>query len=226
MNTAVREGTGRKSQVPGYRTGGKTGTAEKIDPRDGTRWKGHYVVSFIGTAPIDDPKVVLYVVIDEPNVAEQADSTYPQVLFRQIATELFPYMGIYPSEPVTDDLLQYLGITIDETVKNEVKSATFQCFDSSGILYNDAAINKDGEVIDASGNVIDGCTADLEKGIVTDGYGNEIEVDISALLDEDIDPTADNPDIAAPPEAVEGDGQDDTTWTGASSGDEEEEEDV
>ena len=226
LNTAVREGTGRKSQVPGYRTGGKTGTAEKIDPRDGTRWKGHYVVSFIGAAPIDDPKVVLYVVIDEPNVAEQADSTYPQVLFRQIATELFPYMGIYPTEPVTDDLLQYLGITIDETVKNEVKSATFQCFDSSGILYNDAAINKDGEVIDASGNVIEGCTADLEKGIVTDGYGNEIEVDVSALLDEDIDPTADNPDIAAPPEAVEGDGQDDTTWTGASSGDEEEEEDV
>ena len=226
LNTAVREGTGRKSQVPGYRTGGKTGTAEKIDPRDGTRWKGHYVVSFIGAAPIDDPKVVLYVVIDEPNVAEQADSTYPQVLFRQIATELFPYMGIYPTEPVTDDLLQFLGITIDETVKNEVKSATFQCFDSSGILYNDAAINKDGEVIDASGNVIEGCTADLDKGIVTDGYGNEIEVDVSALFDEDIDPTADNPDIAAPPEAVEGDGQDDTTWTGASSGDEEEEEDV
>ena len=226
LNTAVREGTGRKSQVPGYRTGGKTGTAEKIDPRDGTRWKGHYVVSFIGAAPIDDPKVVLYVVIDEPNVAEQADSTYPQVLFRQIATELFPYMGIYPTEPVTDDLLQFLGITIDETVKNEVKSATFQCFDSSGILYNDAAINKDGEVIDASGNVIVGCTADLDKGIVTDGYGNEIEVDVSALFDEDIDPTADNPDIAAPPEAVEGDGQDDTTWTGASSGDEEEEEEV
>ena len=226
LNTAVREGTGRKSQVPGYRTGGKTGTAEKIDPRDGTRWKGHYVVSFIGAAPIDDPKVVLYVVIDEPNVAEQADSTYPQVLFRQIATELFPYMGIYPTEPVTDDLLQFLGITIDETVKNEVKSATFQCFDSSGILYNDAAINKDGEVIDASGNVIEGCIADLDKGIVTDGYGNEIEVDVSALFDEDIDPTADNPDIAAPPEAVEGDGQDDTTWTGASSGDEEEEEDV
>ncbi len=226
LNTAVREGTGRKSQVPGYRTGGKTGTAEKIDPKDGTRWKGHYVVSFIGAAPIDDPKVVLYVVIDEPNVAEQADSTYPQVLFRQIATELFPYMGIYPTEPVTDDLLQFLGITIDETVKNEVKSATFQCFDSSGILYNDAAINKDGEVIDASGNVIVGCTADLDKGIVTDGYGNEIEVDVSALFDEDIDPTADNPDIAAPPEAVEGDGQDDTTWTGASSGDEEEEEEV
>ena len=224
LNTAVREGTGRKSQVPGYRTGGKTGTAEKIDPRDGTRWKGHYVVSFIGAAPIDDPKVVLYVVIDEPNVAEQADSTYPQVLFRQIATDLFPYLGIYPTEPITDDLLQYLGITIDETVQNNVKSASFQCFDSYGTLYNDAAINKDGEVIDSAGNVIQGCVADVEKGIVIDGYGNEIEVDVSALFDEDIDPTADNPDIASPPEAVEGDGLDDTTWTGAESLDEAEEE--
>ena len=224
LKTAVREGTGRKSQVPGYQTGGKTGTAEKIDPRDGTRWKGHYVVSFIGAAPIDDPKVVLYVVVDEPNVAEQADSSYPQVLFRQIATELFPYMGIYPTEPITDDLLQYLGITLEDTVQNNVKSASFQCFDSSGNLYNDAAINKNGEVIDAAGNVIPGCTADLEKGTVIDGYGNEIEVDISALLDEDIDPTADNPDIASPPEAVEGDGLDDTTWTGAAEDAEEEEE--
>lgn len=222
LKTAVREGTGRKSQVPGYQTGGKTGTAEKIDPKDGTRWKGHYVVSFIGAAPIDDPQVVLYVVIDEPNVAEQADSSYPQVLFRQIATELFPYMGIYPTEAITDDLLQYLGITVDETVQNEVRSVTFQCFDSSGNLYNEAAVNKAGEVVDSSGNVIPGCTADLEKGIVTDGYGNQIEVDVSALFDEDIDPTADNPDIATPPEAVEGDGEDDTTWAGASSWDEEE----
>ncbi|HCI74017.1 MAG TPA: cell division protein FtsI [Lachnospiraceae bacterium] len=223
LKTAVREGTGRKSQVPGYQTGGKTGTAEKIDPADGTRWKGHYVVSFIGAAPIDDPKVVLYVVIDEPNVAEQADSSYPQVLFRQIATDLFPYLGIYPTEVITDDLLQFLGITMDETVENKVKSATFQCFDSSGNLYNDAAVNEDGEVIDSRGNVIPGCVADLDKGIVTDGYGNQIPVDVSAIV-ADREQVADNPDIAAPPDKVEGDGQDDTTWTGATVEDKEEEE--
>ncbi len=219
LKTAVQEGTGRKSQVPGYLTGGKTGTAEKIDPSDGTRWKGHYVVSFIGAAPIDDPKVVLYVVVDEPNVAEQADSTYPQVLFRQIATELFPYMGIYPTEAITDDLLQYLGISRNETVQNTVKSASFQCFDSSGNLYNDAAINKKGEVIDSAGNVIPGCTADLDKGIVTDGYGNQIEVDVRPLF-EDEEQVAENPDIASPPEAVEGAGADDTTWSGATVSDE------
>ena len=223
LKTAVQKGTGRKSQVPGYQTGGKTGTAEKIDPADGTRWKGHYVVSFIGAAPIDDPKVVLYVVIDEPNVAEQADSTYPQVLFRQIATELFPYLGIYPTEGITDDLLQYLGISKSDTVKNEVKSSTFQCFDSSGILYNDAAVNKKGEVVDSAGNVISGCVVDMDKGIVTDAYGNQIEVDMSPLLGEK-EQVAENPDIASPPNEVEGDGQDDTTWSGATSSDEEEEE--
>ena len=222
LKTAVQKGTGRKSQVPGYLTGGKTGTAEKIDPRDGTRWKGHYVVSFIGAAPIDDPKVVLYVVIDEPNVAEQADSTYPQVLFRQIATELFPYLGIYPTEGITDDLLQYLGISKSDTVKNEVKSSTFQCFDSSGILYNDAAVNKKGEVIDSAGNVISGCVVDMDKGIVTDAYGNQIEVDMSPLLGEK-EQVAENPDIASPPNEVEGDGQDDTTWSGATYSDEQEE---
>ena len=225
LKTAVQEGTGRKSQVPGYLTGGKTGTAEKIDPRDGTRWKGHYVVSFIGAAPIDDPRVVLYVVIDEPNVAQQADSSYPQVLFRQIATELFPYLGIYPTEPITDELLQYLGISINETVQNTVKSAAFQCFDSYGNLYNDAAVNKNGEVVDSAGNLIAGCSADLDKGIVTDGYGNQIEVDVSVLLD-DVEQVADNEDIASPPGSVEGDGDDDTIWAGAVVPEPEEEEDM
>src|SRR5699024_4755508 len=110
LETAVQEGTGRKSRVPGYRTGGKTGTAEKIDEETGQRAAGRYLVSFIGAAPINDPEVVVYVVIDEPNVANQADSSYPQILFRQIATELFPYLGLYPTEEITDQLLMELGM--------------------------------------------------------------------------------------------------------------------
>ena len=71
LETTVSEGTGRKAQVPGYRVGGKTGTAEKIDYTTGTRAAGKYLVSFIGAVPINDPQVVLYVVVDEPNVADQ-----------------------------------------------------------------------------------------------------------------------------------------------------------
>lgn len=55
--------------------------------------------------PIDDPQVVIYVVIDEPNVSDQAHSTYAQEVFRKIATEVLPYMKIYPTEEVSDELL-------------------------------------------------------------------------------------------------------------------------
>src|SRR5699024_5767470 len=73
-----QEGTGRKSRVPGYRTGGKTGTAEKIDEETGQRAAGRYLVSFIGAAPINDPEVVVYVVIDEPNVATRQTAPTPR----------------------------------------------------------------------------------------------------------------------------------------------------
>ncbi len=56
LEMGVREGTGTKAQVPGYRVGGKTGTAEKIDPETGKRAPGKYLVSFIGCVPVDDPR--------------------------------------------------------------------------------------------------------------------------------------------------------------------------
>ena len=91
-------GTGGTAAVEGYRIGGKTGTAEKL-PRD----KKNYVISFIGAAPIDDPQVVVYVVIDEPNVEDQAHSTYAQEVFASIMKEILPYMNIYPTESVTQE---------------------------------------------------------------------------------------------------------------------------
>lgn len=219
IHTAVEEGTGKKSRVPGYRTGGKTGTAEKIDPETGRRWKGKYLVSFIGAAPIDDPKVVIYCVVDEPNVEDQADSSYPQTLFRKIATEVYPYMGLYPTEPVTDQLLMELGITKEDTVENEIKSAVFQCFGADGTLYNDAAVNEEGQVVDSEGNVIDGVTVDVDAGTVTDAKGNVIEVDLSELRkDQAAQSVADNPDIASPPDAGD-DEADDSTWSGAEASD-------
>lgn len=91
----IMSGTGGSAAVEGYRIGGKTGTAEKL-PRD----KTNYVISFIGAAPIDNPQVVVYVVVDEPNVAEQAHSTYAQEIFSSIMAEILPYMNIYPTEAI------------------------------------------------------------------------------------------------------------------------------
>ena len=91
-------GTGATAAVAGYRIGGKTGTAEKL-PRD----KTNYIISFIGAAPIDDPQVLVYVAVDEPNMEEQAHSTYAQEIFRGIMEEILPYMNIFPTESTGED---------------------------------------------------------------------------------------------------------------------------
>ncbi len=86
----VEEGTGKKAGVEGYTIGGKTGTAEKL-PRGNNK----YLLSFIGFAPIDAPQVVIYVVVDEPDIELQSTSSGATLLFSAIASELFPYMNIY-----------------------------------------------------------------------------------------------------------------------------------
>ena len=86
-------GTGTAAKVEGYSMGGKTGTAQKI-PRDA----GTYLVSYIGFAPLDDPQVVVYVVVDEANSDNQSNSAYAQSIAKNIFTELLPYMNIFPDE--------------------------------------------------------------------------------------------------------------------------------
>ncbi|MDF2952161.1 MAG: hypothetical protein K0S18_1744, partial [Anaerocolumna sp.] len=80
MYLTVKEGTAKAASVPGYTIGGKTGTAQKL-PRDA----GTYLVSFIGNVPADNPEIVIYVVVDEPqNVVKQADSSIATSLASRI----------------------------------------------------------------------------------------------------------------------------------------------
>ncbi|MEG1992946.1 MAG: penicillin-binding transpeptidase domain-containing protein [Acetivibrio sp.] len=87
----VEEGTAAPAKVLGYEIGGKTGTAEKL-PRD----KTNYIVSFLGFAPAKDPEVVIYVVIDQPNVKDQPHSTFATVFASEVMNEVLPFLGIYP----------------------------------------------------------------------------------------------------------------------------------
>lgn len=93
LKETVENGTAKLAGVEGYDIGGKTGTAEKA-PRD----KRNYIVSFMGFAPTDDPQVVIYTVIDEPNVEEQAHSSYATQLTHDILSEVLPFMGVYPAK--------------------------------------------------------------------------------------------------------------------------------
>lgn len=89
MYGVVEEGTGKSAAVEGYAIGGKTGTAEKLPRRN-----GKYLVSFIGYAPQENPQVVVYVVINEPNAAGQANSGFATELASNIMEEIFPYLGV------------------------------------------------------------------------------------------------------------------------------------
>ena len=96
LEQTVTSGTGTKAAVDGYRIGGKTGTAEKFD-EDGTRANSINLVSFLSAAPIDNPKVVVYVLIDEPDVTDQANGAKLAAnMTGRIYKELLPYMQIFP----------------------------------------------------------------------------------------------------------------------------------
>lgn len=105
MGMSVESGTSQSAKVQGYSMGGKTGTAEKLadDIED------NYLVSFIGFAPLDEPEVLIYVVVDTPNVEDQASSSYAQYLAQAILSEVLPYMNISQDEETVQETQLWEG---------------------------------------------------------------------------------------------------------------------
>ena len=132
MKAVVDYGTGTSAQVEGYEIGGKTGTAEKLP-----RGNGNYLLSFIGYAPVENPEVVIYVVIDEPNVENQSVSSYIMELSQKIMAKAFPYLNITRSESAT------------ATGGNGSSQNDYQDYDSS---YEDNYSNDSGYYEDESGS--------------------------------------------------------------------------
>lgn len=124
MFGVVEEGTGASAAVEGYDIGGKTGTAEKLP-----RGNGKYLVSFIGYAPQENPEVVVYVVVDEPNVLAQASSGYATELASSIMEDIFPYLGITKSADAAE-----MDETADLTGTGEETDLTGT--DETGIVLN------------------------------------------------------------------------------------------
>ena len=93
MRGVVQNTSGKLANIEGYEVGGKTGTAEKL-PRS----EGKNLVSFIGYAPQEKPEIMVYVVIDEPNDYDQAQSSFAVQMASDIMQEIFPYLGITKSE--------------------------------------------------------------------------------------------------------------------------------
>lgn len=157
MEASVVEGTSRTSKVQGYSSGGKTGTAEKLP-----RGNGKYLVSFITFAPVEEPQLVLYVVVDEPNAENQVDSKYPQYIAQGILSELLPYMNIEPDEAEDG---------------NVPETELWEGFD--GVLedISGGSVDAAGNLVDAEGNLIDmeGNRVDEEGYLLNDEGQRKID---------------------------------------------------
>ena len=88
-------GTAKKAQLDGYSAAGKTGTAQKIDPKTRTYSKTKFIGSFVGFAPVSNPQVVIIVVMDEPAGAYHGGDVAAPI-FREIAEQILPGMGVMP----------------------------------------------------------------------------------------------------------------------------------
>lgn len=91
------EGTAPKARVPGYRVGGKTGTAHKLEAGN---YANKYVSSFVGIAPISDPRLIVAVMIDEPTAGKHYGGDVAAPVFAQVMGASLRTLGIAPDAPI------------------------------------------------------------------------------------------------------------------------------
>jgi cell division protein FtsI (penicillin-binding protein 3) len=93
MEGVVTSGTGTKAAIPGFRVAGKTGTAQKVDPRTGTYSSALSIGSFVGFVPADAPRLTIIVVVDEPQ-GEAWGGVVAAPVFRRVGEQVLTYLGV------------------------------------------------------------------------------------------------------------------------------------
>jgi cell division protein FtsI (penicillin-binding protein 3) len=99
LEGVVTSGTGTKAAIPGFRVAGKTGTAQKVDPRTGAYSSALSVGSFVGFVPADSPRLAMIVVIDEPQ-GEAWGGVVAAPVFRRVGEQVLTYLGVSRDDQV------------------------------------------------------------------------------------------------------------------------------
>jgi len=122
MEGVTLHGTARKAQVEGYTAAGKTGTAQKIDPKTHTYSATKYIGSFVGFAPANNPAVVIIVVIDEPRGAYHGGDVAAPV-FREIAEQILPELSVTPDVETKTQLIAENRKTSPQEIQDDEQRA-------------------------------------------------------------------------------------------------------
>ena len=169
----VSEGTGKSARPAGYMIGGKTGTAETLP-----RGNQEYIVSFMGFAPAENPELVIYTVIDRPNVPQQASAKYATVLTKDILTEVLPYLNVPKTEEITEkeaEELREKQIEFAESSQGEEDEVTEPTDEEKADGANSTETEEETksviEIVDEKGNPVNSETLDEEY------KPNEVKID-------------------------------------------------
>ncbi len=125
LESVVSLGTGRNAYIDGYRVGGKTGTAQKVN--NGVYMTGNYIVSFMGFLPANDPKAIVYLAIDNPKGITQYGGTVSAPVVKNIMEDIITALNIEKQDGGTEKDYQWYDkkfYTVQNVVGLSKKEAT------------------------------------------------------------------------------------------------------
>ena len=118
--------------VSGYRVGGKTGTSQKVSKINATGNQRLYIGSYVGVAPIDDPEIAVFVMLDEPAGANYYGGVISAPVGSKVMTDILPYLGFEPQ--YTAEELEKISVSVPSVVGEEISAAKTK-INSIGLSY-------------------------------------------------------------------------------------------
>ena len=128
----VVENGAKNGIVSGYRVGGKTGTSQKMSKILSTGNSHLYIGSYVGIAPIDDPEIAVFVMLDEPAGANYYGGVISAPVGSKIMTDILPYMGYEPQ--YTAEELEKISVSVPDVTGEEISAAKTK-INSSKLSY-------------------------------------------------------------------------------------------
>lgn len=144
LESVVAKGTGGNAFLDGYRVGGKTGTAQKVV--NGRYSPSEHIVSFIGFAPADNPKLIVYVAVDNPK-GIQFGGVVAAPIVRNIMADALPYLGVKPNPAGQIEKEYKLGESPTVTVPNLVGKTVSDIYEDMNMNFRLSASGEGDTVI-------------------------------------------------------------------------------
>jgi len=199
MQGTVVEGTGRMAALNGYSAGGKTGTAQKVDPVTHTYSHTKLVASFAGFAPVSNPAISIAVVIDTPTVGTRYGAETSAPVFAQVAQQVLEYLGVPHDQPLKtkkEMMIAKKEVTAEDGPSENIADLTAM-FDEVNSLPADDPLRAQASARDASAAVDQKPVATMKAADKADGVAKLLPAKEVTAFRADSGGAADAQDVPA-----------------------------